>query len=190
MIPALTFLYTSRRKTLGEEYAGGFLLPSFTLSSGKFLKNLDASVSVYNFTNRTYGDPGAEDTHSQSFSRMAGPSEQNSHFGFPKQNKKLVHRMDESTADQPIVGSYRIRPSRRTRVRGLRSSIRRNHRGARTAQACADAPSEVNRCKLLESYQQNLWKTLCKIMLSRLKSPARLAVLADCTRNDQPDKLQ
>ena len=61
MIPGLTFLYTSRRKTLGEEYAGGFLLPSFTLSSGKFLKNFDASVSVYNFTNRIYGDPGAEE---------------------------------------------------------------------------------------------------------------------------------
>ena len=61
LIPALTFLYTSRRKTLGEEYASGFLLPSFTLSSGKFLKNFDASVSVYNFTNRMYGDPGAEE---------------------------------------------------------------------------------------------------------------------------------
>ena len=61
LIPGLTFLYTSRRKTLGEEYASGFLLPSFTLSSGKFLKNFDASVSVYNFTNRIYGDPGAEE---------------------------------------------------------------------------------------------------------------------------------
>jgi hypothetical protein len=34
------------------------------------------------------------------------------------------------------------------------------------------------------SYQQNLCKTLCKIMLSRLKSLAMLAVIADCTRND------
>src|SRR6185295_9957420 len=51
LISGLTFLYTSRRKTLGEEYASGFLLPSFTLSSGKFLRNFDASLSVYNFTN-------------------------------------------------------------------------------------------------------------------------------------------
>ena len=61
LIPGLTFLYTSRHKTLGEEYASGFLLPSFTLSSGKFLKTFNASVIVYNFTNRMYGDPGAEE---------------------------------------------------------------------------------------------------------------------------------
>jgi hypothetical protein len=37
---------------------------------------------------------------------------------------------------------------------------------------------------VLESYQQNLWKTLCKLMLSRLESLSTLAVIADCTRND------
>ena len=35
-----------------------------------------------------------------------------------------------------------------------------------------------------ESYQQNLCKTLCKIVLSRLKSLATIAVIANCTRND------
>jgi len=61
LIPGLSILYTSRRKTLGEGYASGFLLPSFTLSSGKFLKRFDVSISAYNFTDRMYGDPGAEE---------------------------------------------------------------------------------------------------------------------------------
>jgi len=61
LFPGLSMLYTSRRKTLGEGYASGFLVPGFTLSSGKFLKRLEASVSLYNFTDRMYGDPGAEE---------------------------------------------------------------------------------------------------------------------------------
>jgi outer membrane receptor for ferrienterochelin and colicins len=61
LIPGITFLYTSRRKTLSEGYANGFLLPSLTLSSGKFLKRFEASVGLYNFTDRMYGDPGAEE---------------------------------------------------------------------------------------------------------------------------------
>jgi len=54
----------------------------------------------------------------------------------------------------------------------------------------ADAPERVSRGRgefgicMPESYQQTLCKTLCKIMLSRLKSLATLAVIANCTQND------
>lgn len=52
--------YTSRRKTLAGNNAGGFFITNLTLLSQNIVKRLELSVSVYNLFDKKYGDPGLE----------------------------------------------------------------------------------------------------------------------------------
>jgi iron complex outermembrane receptor protein len=58
--------YVSRRETQVKNYAGGYLLPNFTLFSQKALKGWELSLSMYNFFNKRYADPGAEEHREES----------------------------------------------------------------------------------------------------------------------------
>jgi iron complex outermembrane receptor protein len=49
--------YTSSRKTVNENTAGGFLIANITLFSHNILKDLEFSASVYNLFDKKYGDP-------------------------------------------------------------------------------------------------------------------------------------
>jgi iron complex outermembrane receptor protein len=51
--------YTSRRKTLKGNDAKSFYVTNVTLFSQNFMKNFEASVSVYNLFDYRYGDPGS-----------------------------------------------------------------------------------------------------------------------------------
>jgi outer membrane receptor for ferrienterochelin and colicins len=53
--------YTSKRKTLGGQWADGFSLSSLALSTRSLVHGLDISVGIYNLFDVTYGDPGAEE---------------------------------------------------------------------------------------------------------------------------------
>jgi iron complex outermembrane receptor protein len=53
-------LYTSRRKTLAGDYAGGFFITNLTLFSQNIVKRLELSASVYNLFDKKYSDPGLE----------------------------------------------------------------------------------------------------------------------------------
>ncbi len=57
--------YTSRRKTLDGANTAAVWLPNFTLVSQKLLSGLDLSFSIYNFFDKKYGDPGAEEHRQQ-----------------------------------------------------------------------------------------------------------------------------
>jgi outer membrane receptor for ferrienterochelin and colicin len=50
--------YVSRRRTLAGNYAGAYLIPSFTLFSRDAVRGWDFSASVYNAFDSVYGDPG------------------------------------------------------------------------------------------------------------------------------------
>ena len=50
--------YMSGRKTLDGSNAGGFVTMNVTLFGTEIVRGLDASVSVYNIFNQSYGDPG------------------------------------------------------------------------------------------------------------------------------------
>lgn len=52
--------YTSRRRTLAGNYAGGFFISNLTLFSQNIVKRLELSASVYNLFDKKYGDPGLE----------------------------------------------------------------------------------------------------------------------------------
>lgn len=51
--------FTSGRKTLAGNSAGGFWLTNATLFSQGLFKGLEASASIYNLFNKKYSDPGA-----------------------------------------------------------------------------------------------------------------------------------
>lgn len=51
--------YTSRRKTPKGNFAKGFYVTNVTLFSQRLLRNLEASVSVYNLFDYDYGDPAS-----------------------------------------------------------------------------------------------------------------------------------
>ncbi|MGC2064359.1 MAG: TonB-dependent receptor, partial [Thermodesulfovibrionales bacterium] len=63
--------YTSRRKTLSGNDAKSFYVTNVTIFSRNLLKNLEASVSMYNLFDCRYGDPGAEE-HLQDTIRQDG----------------------------------------------------------------------------------------------------------------------
>jgi outer membrane receptor for ferrienterochelin and colicins len=53
--------YTSERKTVSGTDIDGYFLTNVTLFSKNLLKNLEASVSVYNLLNEKYEDPGSQE---------------------------------------------------------------------------------------------------------------------------------
>jgi iron complex outermembrane receptor protein len=53
--------YTSRRKTLGEVYARGFIVGNITVSRRVHTDRMEIAFSVYNVTNQRYADPGSEE---------------------------------------------------------------------------------------------------------------------------------
>jgi len=53
--------YTSERKTVSATDIDDFFLTNVTLLSKNLLKNLEASVSVYNLLNEKYEDPGSQE---------------------------------------------------------------------------------------------------------------------------------
>jgi len=53
--------YMSRRKTLKGNFTRSVYLTNVTLFSRSLLRNLEASVSVYNLFDHDYGDPGSEE---------------------------------------------------------------------------------------------------------------------------------
>jgi iron complex outermembrane receptor protein len=53
--------YTSRRKTVGGNFAPGFLVTNLTLFSQRLIGRLEASASVYNLFDKFYGDPVSPD---------------------------------------------------------------------------------------------------------------------------------
>lgn len=57
LFAGLEFQYTTARTTLLGTEAAGFGLVNFTLFSQNLVKNLEASVSLYNLLDRKYGDP-------------------------------------------------------------------------------------------------------------------------------------
>ncbi len=60
----------SERLTVGGNYAAGFFVTNLTLFSNHlFLKGLEASASVYNLFNESYGDPGSKE-HAQNIIRQ------------------------------------------------------------------------------------------------------------------------
>ena len=63
--------FASRRKTLSGNYAKSFYITNLTLFSRNLLKNLEASVSIYNLLDKDYGDPGSEE-HVQDILRQDG----------------------------------------------------------------------------------------------------------------------
>lgn len=65
--------YTSKRKTLAGNYAGGFYVTNLTFFSQNLLKGLEISGSVYNLFDKEYGDPGAEE-HVQDILQQDGRS--------------------------------------------------------------------------------------------------------------------
>ena len=66
--------YMSGRQTLDGSNAGGFVTMNVTLFGTEIVRGLDASVSVYNIFNQSYGDPGGPSTSCRSSSRTAGRS--------------------------------------------------------------------------------------------------------------------
>ena len=53
--------YTSKRTTLAGKEAGDFFISNVTLFSGKIIKGLEVSASIYNLFDKKYGNPGAEE---------------------------------------------------------------------------------------------------------------------------------
>jgi iron complex outermembrane receptor protein len=53
--------YTSPRKTLAGKLTGDALIANMTIMGRNLIKGLDASASVYNLFNTTYGDPGSSE---------------------------------------------------------------------------------------------------------------------------------
>ena len=102
--------------------------------------------------------------------------------GISKYQKKLLRGFSETMSGIEKIGASRedTLKIRRLLAPYLQpdSSQRRNRPGpcgVRNLKTCQ---------RVIKSYQQNLWKTLCKTMLPRLKSLATIAAIADCTRND------
>lgn len=58
---SLNAQYLSNRETLAGKFAGGYLLPNFTLFSREGRKGWEFSASLYNVFAKRYGDPGAEE---------------------------------------------------------------------------------------------------------------------------------
>lgn len=53
--------YTSKRKTLKDNYEDDFFVTNLTLFSRVLLKGLEVSFSIYNLFDKSYGDPGSEE---------------------------------------------------------------------------------------------------------------------------------
>jgi iron complex outermembrane receptor protein len=53
--------YTSNRKTLANNKAGGFSVANFTLFSQKLIKGFEISASIYNLFDKKYSDPTGEE---------------------------------------------------------------------------------------------------------------------------------
>jgi len=51
--------YTSKRKTITDNYADSHYLTNVTLYGEKLWKNMDISASIYNLFDKNYDDPGA-----------------------------------------------------------------------------------------------------------------------------------
>ena len=58
---SMNVLYITKRETLTGNFAGGYLLPNFTLFSRKGVHGWEVSASLYNLFAKRYGDPGAEE---------------------------------------------------------------------------------------------------------------------------------
>ena len=61
MFASMNVQYVSKRRTLAGSYAGAYVVPNLTLFSQKALRGWEVSASLYNFTDRRYGDPGGEE---------------------------------------------------------------------------------------------------------------------------------
>jgi iron complex outermembrane receptor protein len=53
--------YTSNRKTIANNKAGGFSVANFTLFSQKLIKGFEISASIYNLFDKKYSDPTGEE---------------------------------------------------------------------------------------------------------------------------------
>ena len=53
--------YTSSRKSVNDNTAGGFFITNLTLFSHNVLKDLEFSASIYNLFDKKYGDPGGSE---------------------------------------------------------------------------------------------------------------------------------
>jgi iron complex outermembrane receptor protein len=71
LFTSISLLYMSKRRTLGGNEAGDYLLPNLTVSSGRLLRGFELSAGVYNLFNQQYGDPGSEE-HRQDIIQQNG----------------------------------------------------------------------------------------------------------------------
>ena len=58
---SMNLAYVSRRRTLGGNYAGAYVVPSLTLFSRNASRGWEVSASIYNIFDQSYGDPGGEE---------------------------------------------------------------------------------------------------------------------------------
>ena len=61
MFASMNVQYVGRRCTLAGNYVGAYVVPNLTLFSQKALKGWEASVTLYNFFDKRFGDPGGEE---------------------------------------------------------------------------------------------------------------------------------
>jgi outer membrane receptor for ferrienterochelin and colicins len=73
LFAGLEVLYTSRAKTLTNNYADGFWITNLTLTYENIVKGLELSVSVYNLFDVDYGYPGGTE-HRQDIIEQDGRS--------------------------------------------------------------------------------------------------------------------
>lgn len=59
LFASMNLQYLSKRRTLGDNFAGAYAVPNITLFSRNVLKGWEISASLYNVFDKKYGDPGS-----------------------------------------------------------------------------------------------------------------------------------